>query len=663
MFNSSTNRLLFDLIIFKPNYLIASLILSLINTFLNILGTTLLIPILYSLLNQQEQIISLKLPLITTILVWVTDYRPEYQLVIMIASIFLIILGKNIFNYISLIINFKHTKDLTFYLKNRGLILLSKVDLNYYQKNKNGDITTKFNRETEKTALTVKSLQKLLIISLIIILLTVILSLLSWQLTLVSLILITTILVLNNWVASQARDSKITTLEKSQQINLQIIEFLTGIHFIKTVANESKASKAIAQSLKEKDRLQLNTQLIIATIPAITEIGGMVVILILIIISYYLSSQTTSEILPTLLLYIAIICRLIPFISQFNSARLQFSNTRSSVATIANFLTETNKPISASGNITFSYLQTGIEFKAVTFAYPQQAQIIILADLLTRLYQPIEGQILFDGKELQEYDTYSLRKAIAIISSNTFLFNKSLAENIAYGATNASPLDIINAAKKAEIWQFINQLPAGLETQVGRGLTLSEYQKQKISIARAWLRDPKILIVDEPITIFSAKNLDPDSIPSALETFCRERTTLILTKQLHLAQQADQIVMFNQGKIIEAGTHQQLLEQGDLYPRLYSKQFKINQQSRQLKLAQKIAQKLYQQSNDSLSLEIRNHLNTLLKHLDVINSDLFNDEQSQNKILDESYQSAQDMLASLKEYERKISRGFNSKNL
>ena len=688
MFNSSTNRLLFDLIIFKPNYLIASLILSLINTFLNILGTTLLIPILYSLLNQQEQIISLKLPLITTILVWVTDYRPEYQLVIMIASIFLIILGKNIFNYISLIINFKHTKDLTFYLKNRGLILLRKVDLNYYQKNKNGDITTKFNRETEKTALTVKSLQKLLIISLIIILLTVILSLLSWQLTLVSLILITTILVLNNWVASQTRDSKITTLEKSQQINLQIIEFLTGIHFIKTVANESKASKAIAQSLKEKDRLQLNTQLIIATIPAITEIGGMVVILILIITSYYLSSQTTSEIFPALLLYLAIICRLIPFISQFNSARLQFSNTRSSVAIVANFLTETNKPISASGNITFSYLQTGIEFKAVTFAYPQQAQIIldkisfsipqgktialvgfseleksILADLLTRLYQPIEGQILFDGKELQEYDTYSLRKAIAIISSNTFLFNKSLAENIAYGATNASHLDIINAAKKAEIWQFINQLPAGLETQVGRGLTLSEYQKQKISIARAWLRDPKILIVDEPITIFSAKNLDPDSIPSALETFCRERTTLIITKQLHLAQQADQIVMFNQGKIIEAGTHQQLLEQGDLYPRLYSKQFKINQQSRQLKLAQKIAQKLYQQSNDSLSLEIRNHLNTLLKHLDVINSDLFNDEQSQNKILDESYQSAQDMLASLKEYERKISRGFNSKNL
>lgn len=686
MFNSSADRLLFDLIKLKPQYAISSFILSFFSTFLNVIGTTLLIPILYILFSQQEQINSLKhLPVIAFWFGFLDYYPSEYKLVIMIASIFLIIVFKNIFNYLSSIINFNHAKCLVYYLKIRGLNLLCQVDLDYYQTNKNKDILSKLNREIDKTALTVKSIQKILIISLIMLLLAVILFSISWQLTLISLISISLIILINTWLASQARDSRIWAAEKTQLLNLQIIEFLTGIRLIKTVANESAVSRAIAKSLQEKDRAQLKTQLISATIKPLTEIGVMALVLILIVASYYLYSQSISEITPTLLIYLVILCRLLPFISQFNSARLQYINTRSSVEVVANFLTESNKPISPSGNITFDNLQTGIEFEAVTFAYPRQAQIIldkisfkippkktialvgfpgakksILADLLTRIYEPIEGRILLDGKELKEYDTSSLRKAIAVISSNTFLFNNSLAHNIAYGVDHASQADIVAAAKKAKILQFINQLPAGFATEIGRGIVLSESQKQKISLARAFLRDPEILVLDQPTIALEPNSVNSESILKVIETLCRERTTLIITKQLNLAQQADQILVFDQSKIIETGTHEQLLQQGDFYPRLYSMQFKINQQSRQLKLAQKIKQKLAQQTNHHLSLEIHSHLNTLLNHLDLISAGMLDGEEEQNKILDESYQSAKDMLASLREYERKISREFKN---
>ncbi len=173
----------------------------------------------------------------------------------------------------------------------------------------------------------------------------------------------------------------------------------------------------------------------------------------------------------------------------------------------------------------------------------------------------------------------------------------------------------------------------------------------------------------------------PDSIQSVIESLCCDqkalkdlrlearpcaapnRTTLIMTKQLKLAQHADQIVVLNKGRIIETGTHKQLLKQSNVYQRLYSMQFKTDQQSRQQKLAQKIAQKLAQHTNSNMSSEVRTNLNALLDCLQLINEGLFENQQEQNKLLDETYQSAENMLISLREYERKISREFEQDNL
>ncbi|MEM7757379.1 MAG: ABC transporter ATP-binding protein [Cyanobacteria bacterium P01_A01_bin.40] len=684
MFNSSANKFLFNLIRLEPKYTVSSLILSLCTTTLNLSGTILLIPILNFLLGNQELVSSPEnFNYLNIFLFWLNRNQVESSPVSMLFSLLLIIILKNIFDYINVVINFRHTKFLISELKNRAFNLLGKVNLDYYQKNKLSDILAKLNREIDKAALNVKSIQKIVIISLIMLMLMGILVLISWQLTCIFLILISLIIILNNWLKSWVQDSKNLASEKLQLHNFQLIEFLSGMRLIKTVANESAAVKTISQSLQDKDQSQLNTQLIAATIKPITEIGS--TLLILAIIAYYLPAQSTLKTTSVLFIYLVVLCRLLPFISQFNQARLQYINTRSSIQVVANFLSESNKSIAFPGKINFSELKADIKFEEVTFAYPQHARIIldkicfqipqgktialvsfsgveqsVIFDLLARLYEPIAGKILLGGKELQEYDTASLRKAIAIVNPNPFLFNNSLAYNISYGVEHASQADLVNAAKKAQIYQFIEQLPAGFATELGRGIVLSAEQKQKISLARAFLRDPEIVVLQEPIIAADYNNVAPISLPEILNCLCRERTTLIMTKQLNLAQQADQILVFHQGRIKEIGTHEELLRKGAIYQRLLSRQFKTNQQSRQLKLAQKIAHKLAQKTDQSLSPEIRSYFNTLLNQLEMNNAGLFDDEQSQHKILDGSYQSAKDLLTCLRDYARLIDRDLNN---
>lgn len=690
MFNSSVNNLLLKLIKKKPIFLLTSLILSLSSTILNLISTTLLIPVLFILLGNVEQVsIWNRFYLIHYLFKLLEDYSAKYQLLIAIIIIFLMILLKNLINYLSILLGFKYTKELVYALKIEGLEILGKVDLDYYQKNKVGSILLKLNREIERTVLATKSLQNILIISFTILLLTVLLIFISWQLSLIALISISLILYLNNWLVNLLKRSRVLTSEKNQVSNRQLVEFLSGIRLIKSVANESVASKAIARSIRDKDRQQLITQSISATIKPITEIGGTLIVIILGISSYYLYSLPISQIAPIILVYLVVLFRLLPFISQFNSAKLQFINARSSVEIVANFLQEIERSTFSSGKQIFSNLESGIEFQSVTFAYPRHAYIVLdkinlwvpqgkttalvgfigsgkstIADLLTRFYAPIEGKILLDGVELESYDSSSLRKAIAVVSRNTFLFNNSLAYNISYGVNSATEKDIIAAAKQAQIYRFISELPAGLATEVGeRGIVLTELQKLQISIARAFLRQPQILILDEPVEV-DDYSLSLELIQDIIaKLYCNAScTTLIVTKRLEIAKKADRIIVFNRSRIVEAGTHEKLLQQEGIYQRLYSMQFKNSQQSRQLKLAHKIAQKLAQHTNSSLSSEISSNLNALLNHLELVNESLFDDDQEQNKILDQSYQLAKDMLISLREYRGQIFQEYDQKD-
>ncbi len=195
-----------------------------------------------------------------------------------------------------------------------------------------------------------------------------------------------------------------------------------------------------------------------------------------------------------------------------------------------------------------------------------------LVSLLPRFYDPQQGTVLLDGVDVRDYNVKALRNQISIVSQDVVLFNDTIRNNIAFGMENITPEAIVEAARAAYVLEFADQLPDGLDTQVGdRGTLLSGGQKQRIAIARALLKNAPVLVLDE-----ATSALDTESerrIQAALETLVRDRTTLVIAHRLSTVEQADRIIVMHEGEIIESGTHAELLAREGQYATLYRMQF------------------------------------------------------------------------------------------
>ncbi len=196
-----------------------------------------------------------------------------------------------------------------------------------------------------------------------------------------------------------------------------------------------------------------------------------------------------------------------------------------------------------------------------------------LVGLITRFYDPQAGAILIDGDDIRQVTLESLKENIALVDQETFLFNDSLRNNIRYGRRDASDADVEAAARMAYADEFIDQLPGGYETTIGdRGVRLSGGQRQRICIARAILRDAPILILDE-----ATSALDTESeamVQQALSNLMLNRTTFVIAHRLSTIMHASKIVVLEEGRIVDVGTHQELLVRCDLYHKLYDMQFR-----------------------------------------------------------------------------------------
>jgi ATP-binding cassette subfamily B protein len=194
-----------------------------------------------------------------------------------------------------------------------------------------------------------------------------------------------------------------------------------------------------------------------------------------------------------------------------------------------------------------------------------------LGRLLYRFYDVFGGDLLINGISVKELKQASLRGAIGIVPQDTVLFNDTILYNIRYGRPEASDAEVIEAARAAHIHDFIETLPAKYETQVGeRGLKLSGGEKQRVAIARALLKNPRILIFDEATSALDSRA--EKAIQAELERISQGRTTLVIAHRLSTVMDADQILVLNQGRIIERGTHRQLLEMQGEYARMWALQ-------------------------------------------------------------------------------------------
>ncbi|HEY9527504.1 MAG TPA: ABC transporter ATP-binding protein [Anaerolineales bacterium] len=191
-----------------------------------------------------------------------------------------------------------------------------------------------------------------------------------------------------------------------------------------------------------------------------------------------------------------------------------------------------------------------------------------IAQLIPRLYDPKEGQILIDGYDIRDFTLESLRAQMSMVLQESILFTGSIVENIAYGRPDASGVEIIEAAQNANADEFISKFPEGYYTILGeRGSNLSGGQRQRIAIARAFIRDTPILILDEPSTGLDAESTD--LVLQALRKLMKDKTTIIISHELNLIRHADQIIVIKEGQIEQMGTHDELLRAGGLYANLY----------------------------------------------------------------------------------------------
>ena len=405
------------------------------------------------------------------------------------------------------------------------------------------------------------------------------------------------------WQNMRMREVFSDNRKKISGINAQLQDSLAGMRVVKSFANEqterSKFRASNDRYLSSKENMYHAMGVYTATYGLLS--GVLYVIVVLLGGWLVAQGQLQAVDMATFALYISLFCTpletLVNSAETYQKAIAGFKRMDEVLSTVPDIQ---DKPGAADLQVTVG----AVEYRDVCFSYEdvelgaddgarpvidhmdlsiKPGQTIALVgpsgggksttcSLLPRFYDVADGSISIDGQDVRDVTQHSLRRAIGLVQQDVYLFDGTIGENIAYGKPGATTEEIAEAARRANIDTFIESLPQGYDTVVGeRGSRLSGGQKQRVAIARVFLKNPKILILDEATSALD--NESEEAVQESLEELARGRTTIIIAHRLSTIKHADEIATVEHGRVVERGTHEELLARGGTYARYYRMQF------------------------------------------------------------------------------------------
>ena len=426
----------------------------------------------------------------------------------------------------------------------------------------------------------------------------------NWKLTLIVLIPIPVLLISTNIFKKAIKSSFQDVRKQISFLNSFIQEHITGMNIVQIFSREEVESNKFNKINEAHKKAHIKGIMAYSIFFPVVETLSALSIALLVLFSVWSISfggvdyGTVTTEMMSFILYISMLFRPIRMLAdRFNTLQMGMVGS----ARVFELL-DSNEYIIQNDNLNLAEFKGNIKFNDVYFSYDEKASVFnglsfevkagqtvaivgptgsgktSLINLISRYYEFQNGQITLDNTDLRDIDLNILRSKIAVVLQEVFLFNTTILENITIGAANISRDDVITAAKKVGVHQFINELPGGYDFEVKeRGGLLSSGQRQIIAFLRAYVYQPQLLILDEATS--SIDSLSEEYIQNAIYELTKSRTSIVIAHRLSTIQNADAILVMNQGVIIEQGTHIELLKKKAHYYDLYQNQFISNEES------------------------------------------------------------------------------------